>query len=52
MTDLTIHAVGARAERHAAVPTLVFDLALEESTGQLVESIALGGATRPKRNET
>jgi len=41
VTDLTIRAVGARTEPHAAVPTLVFDLALEESTGQLVESIAL-----------
>jgi hypothetical protein len=41
MTELGIRAIGARTEPHAAVPTLLFDLALEETTGQLVESIAL-----------
>jgi hypothetical protein len=39
MTGLSIRALGARAERHAAVPTLLFDL--EVRSEEPVESIAL-----------
>jgi hypothetical protein len=41
MTELDIQTVGARAEKHAAVPTLMFELAIEERKGKAVESIAL-----------
>jgi Family of unknown function (DUF6084) len=39
--DLDLRAVGAKAVAHAAVPTLQFDIDVEEKSGQSIESIAL-----------
>ncbi len=41
MAELAFECVGARAERYAAVPTLTLQLRITESTGALVEAIAL-----------
>jgi hypothetical protein len=41
MADLSFQIVGARAEPYAAVPTLVFSLRIEETTGLAIHAIAL-----------
>jgi uncharacterized protein DUF6084 len=41
MADLSFEVVGARAEPYAAVPTLIFTLRIEESSGQHIHAIAL-----------
>lgn len=41
MADLRFQVTGARAEPYAAVPTLVFSLAIEEATGQAIHAMAL-----------
>lgn len=41
MNDVSFYVLDAWPERHAAVPTLVFGLRVEESTGQLIHNIAL-----------
>ena len=41
MIALDLRALAARVEPHAAVPTLMFDLAVDERSGGMVESILL-----------
>jgi hypothetical protein len=41
MTDLTLRALGAKPVPYAAVPTLNIELAIEETTGASIESLAL-----------
>jgi len=41
MADLSFQITGARAEPYAAVPTLMLQLAIEETTGQPIQAIAL-----------
>jgi len=41
VSDLTFRVVDARPERHAAVPTLLFRLQVDEASGDAIESIAL-----------
>jgi hypothetical protein len=41
MADLSFQVAGARAEPYAAVPTLVFALRIEETTGTPIQAIAL-----------
>lgn len=41
MADLSFQVVGVRAEPYAAVPTLVFALRIEETSGQAIQAIAL-----------
>jgi hypothetical protein len=41
MIDLNFSVVGARAERYAAVPTVVLRLRITESTGAKIDAIAL-----------
>lgn len=41
MIDLSFAVTGARPERHAAVPTLLFDLAIHERSGVPIDAILL-----------
>lgn len=41
MSDLAFEVTGARAVRHAAVPTLAFPLRISETTGQRIHTIVL-----------
>src|SRR3954464_10716698 len=41
MSDLSFQVVGARVEPYAAVPTLLFTLRIEETSGQRIHAIAL-----------
>lgn len=41
MSGLSFQVVDASPQRHAAVPTLIFRLHLEESTGEVIHNIAL-----------
>ncbi len=41
MSELNFQIVGARPERHAAVPTLMFALKIEETTGIFIHNIVL-----------
>lgn len=46
MDDLTFRVLGARVERHAAVPTLVFELLVEERSGEFIDGVALRSQLR------
>lgn len=46
MIDLNFSVVGARAERYAAVPTVVLRLRIAESTGAKIDAIALRAQIR------
>ncbi|HEV7505740.1 MAG TPA: DUF6084 family protein [Thermoanaerobaculia bacterium] len=41
MADLTFQVVGARAEPYAAVPTIVFQMRIEEASGERIHAVAL-----------
>jgi len=41
MADLTFQVTGARAEPYAAVPTIVFQMRIEEVSGQRIHAVAL-----------
>jgi len=41
MADLTFQVLGARAEPYAAVPTIVFQMRIEEASGERIHAVAL-----------
>ncbi|HXM88019.1 MAG TPA: DUF6084 family protein, partial [Candidatus Acidoferrum sp.] len=41
MSELNFQITGARPERHAALPTLMFALKIEETTGVVIHNIVL-----------
>jgi hypothetical protein len=51
MTDLSFEVVGARAEPHAAVPTLVLHVRVTEASGQAVHALVLRCQIRIEPNK-
>ena len=41
MADLTFQVIGARAEPYAAVPTIMFQMRIEEASGERIHAVAL-----------
>ncbi|HSS49082.1 MAG TPA: DUF6084 family protein [Thermoanaerobaculia bacterium] len=41
MADLSFQVIGARAEPYAAVPTVIFQMRIEEASGQRIHAVAL-----------